>query len=1417
MTTPVPPPPRRRLIGWRDVALFAALTVLPLVLGGRGRLNADTKQYLYLDPGQLLERARSLWDPALGGGTVSHQAIGYLWPMGPYYWLADAAGVPDWIAQRVWIGGIQLAAALGVLAFLRHLAPRHTAQLVAAGLYGLSPFVLGHVTGQSGLLLPFAALGWLALCVALAIERGGWRWPAAFALVVTTCGSLNGSSTFFVLLGGLLWIPYTVLVTRTSTLRSGVVLLAKLGGLTFVTQLWWLVAYAVGGGYGLPILSVTENVRTTSGTTSAMEVLRGLGYWFFYGRDKLGPWLDGIAPPYIGLGLLAFTLTLPLVVLVLGGLARWTARAYFGALVVVGSAISIGAFPEPGSPFGSLFESLSRNSDLVLSLRNTQRAAPLVILGLAGFVAAGGAALQRRHTRVGAAVLVAVAVLVAGALPAQWRAGLIAERFHREEVAPAWTDAAAHLDGGGRGRVLELPGIDFASYRWGHTLDPVLTGLTDRDVLFRELVPAGGAAGASLLAAFDSALQEYTLEASAIAPVARLFGVEDIVIRGDLEYERYRTVRPEVAWALATSREASLEKPSVFGTEYRNDADASRPMIDEIELGLPTDVATPPQVAVLSVPDGGRTILSTRSTGASTILAGDGEGVLAAASAGLVDGTSGGPLLLAGTIDQLLASADAIGAGTRYVVTDTNRKRAGRWYSLRENVGATEPVDRGVVLDDPSDARLDVTAGRGAGERTVAEYRGAERIWANSYGNPFTLLPEDRPVNAFDGDPLTSWRLDMISRDDLPLLGITLPAPVSAAEVTLVPVTNRPGTTAPVRVRVTLDGRRVFEALAVSPPEELSVPLDGKPFTTLVVEVLSWTTGGGPVGVADVRIPGVEVDEVLRLPTDTLGSLGPRTGESPLAIVLTRHRANRAEVVRRDPEPALARTFALAGPASFVVRGTARLNAGAADALLDRVAGLPDATAGGWTARSSEHLAGSLASRASAAFDGDARTAWTTPFVGLTGQHLELDTGRTTTIDAIDADLVLDDRHSTPTQLRVSADGGSPVVVDLPAGDPSPTVRLQTPLTGRTFRFEIAAAQERQVVDWYTERPVALPVAIAEIRVPDVSPRALPAAFDTACRDDLVAVDGRPVAVRLIGMPEEALSGAAFDVEACAKLVSLGAGPHDVTTAQGLETAIDIDRLVLTTPAWDTDASPSNPPPRISVDDDARATRASGVVESGGEPFWLVLDQSANRGFELSADDATVRGPYPVDSYAAGWLVDPDDAGPLQVDVRWAPQRTVDIALLLSGLGVLVCLVLVVTGRRATETQPLAREEPALVEWREREERGGAASFTSAAVLIGGVSIATAVFVHPFAAPVAGLLTAVIARWPLTGRVLPPLCVAIAAAQMVVFQARRDHRLDGEWPQRFGGAHVAAMIGVLLLGASVAWDAWRRRAEDVEH
>jgi len=1383
----------RRLGTALEVALLASLTVLPQLLGGRGRLNADTKQYLYLDPGDLMARARVLWDARVGGGTVTHQALGYLWPMGPYYWATDQLGVPAWAAQRLWIGGIQLVATLGALVLFRHLgAPRH-ARLAGAVLYGLSPFVLGHVTGQSGLLLPFAALGWLVWTMARAVEEGGWRWPAAFALVVTSCASLNGSSVFFVVLAAVLWVPVAVFDARQATVRQGVAAILRAGGLTVATQLWWLTAYAVGGRYGLPILSVTEQVQTTSFTTSAAEVLRGLGYWFFYGADSEGLWLRDLAPPYLErTALLAVSFAVPLAALALGAVTRWGPRTYFAVLVGLGTVIAAGAFPEPTrSPAGAAFEALSRRSELVLSLRNTQRAGAIVALGLAGLVVGGVAALDRHSRRGATTAAVVVGVLVAAAFPAQWRSGLIAERFHREEIPEAWVDAAAHLDEG-TGRVLEVPGIDFASYRWGHTLDPVSVGLTERPIAARELVPMGGAAGASLLGAMDRSIQEGWAEPGTLATVARLLGASEVLVRNDLEYERYRTVRPGRFWDLVTDPASGLRLDEVFAPGTPNRANPRRPLLDEIELARDPDEPVPPQVAVFDVPGGGREALSARPRRGAVVVDGDGEGIVHAAAAGLLDGLDG-PVLLGADLVRDGGRFDELApAGTAFVVTDTNRKRGERWYALRENVGATEPAEHAAVTDDPSDARLEVVPGQPDAARSVVEWNGAERVWATAYGSALTLVPEERPSNAFDGDPRTAWLVETFQYRPPHRIGIDLDEPLAADHVVLVPPQRRPGARRVTSARVTLDGnRRIDVAIdeATWASGRVRVPLDGRPFERLTVDILGVAPDPGPAGFAEIEVPGLQVTEVVALPTAVLDALGERTRDVPLALVLARHRADPAEPVRADPEPALRRTFDLPAPVALELRGTARVSPRAPEPVTAPLLATGD------VAVASESLPGDLRSHGAAAVDGDRTTAWQTPFVGLVGQWVDVPADPAVAATELTLAVVADRRHSLPTRLTLQG-AGEPVTVDLqafedegaaPGAVAEVTVALPRPVQGERIRLTIDQVEQRTTTDWYTGDPIALPVAIAEVSIAGAGLRSRTAAsIDTGCRDDLLALDGRPLAVRVVGSIDEALDREGLRLEACEGPLRLGAGRHELRAVPGTDTGLDLDRLVLATPAF---AAPdAGPVPSVRVDGTGPAS-ASATIDSDGSPFWLVLDQSNNAGWDLTLDGARVDGPRPLDGHAAAWYVEPDEPGTLRAAVRWAPQRLVDVALALSAAAALGCLALVVAGGRRRRAAVATPPVPAL--GRPRQVR------PAFVVLL--AAVAAGVLVHPLAAVPAAGAALVARRWPWAGRALPVALVAVAAAQVVGFQLRDRHEAAFEWPQHFGGAHVAALLGAVLL------------------
>src|SRR5215213_5736713 len=438
-----PAPALLRLSRAVEVAALAALAYLPFLASSRGRLSADTKQYLYLDPGRLMERATSLWDPQVAAGTVPHQNIGYLFPMGPWYWTFDQLGVPDWVAQRLWLGTVLFAAGAGVLFLLRTLgwrqdgvgdegaedAARRTwlvrltggGALAAAAVYMLSPFVLENAGRFSVLLLPWDGLPWLVGLTQRALRTGSWRHPAVFALVVTVVGGVNATALVLAGLGPLLWIPFAVWVHREVRLRSALATVARIGVLTLACSLWWMAGLAVQGGYGIEILRYTETVKTVAGTSLASEVLRGLGYWFFYGGDKVDPWIESSGRYMESLWLIAVTFALPALAVIAAVVTRWRYRAYFVVLVLVGTAVAVGAYPYEGpSPLGALFKAAARSSSAGLAMRSTARAAPLVILGIAVLVAAGIGAVSRRLPTRAAVGSALVALLAVAAIPPLW-------------------------------------------------------------------------------------------------------------------------------------------------------------------------------------------------------------------------------------------------------------------------------------------------------------------------------------------------------------------------------------------------------------------------------------------------------------------------------------------------------------------------------------------------------------------------------------------------------------------------------------------------------------------------------------------------------------------------------------------------------------------------------------------------------------------------------------------------------------------------------------------------------------------------------------------------------------------------------------------------------------------------------------
>ena len=172
-------------------AVVAGFAYVPLLAVRPGVVTPDTKTYLYLDATRFLSQVAFMWNPTVGLGTVTHEYIGYLLPMGPFFAAIHLLGVPVWVAQRLWLGSILFAAGLGVLYLSRILGLRGPGPAAAALAYMLSPYLLQYAGRISVILLPWAGLPVMLGLTIVALRRGGWREPALFAVVVALVSGIR--------------------------------------------------------------------------------------------------------------------------------------------------------------------------------------------------------------------------------------------------------------------------------------------------------------------------------------------------------------------------------------------------------------------------------------------------------------------------------------------------------------------------------------------------------------------------------------------------------------------------------------------------------------------------------------------------------------------------------------------------------------------------------------------------------------------------------------------------------------------------------------------------------------------------------------------------------------------------------------------------------------------------------------------------------------------------------------------------------------------------------------------------------------------------------------------------------------------------------------------------------------------------
>lgn len=1388
---------------WRgvDTVLFALLSYVPFFFNQPGKVSADTKAYLYLDPQRLLQTATSMWNPDQGFGMVTHQNIGYLFPMGPYFWLAHANGIPTWIAQRFWMGTLLFAAGLGVRKLAQDLGLSRTAAWSAAIPYTLTPFILVNIGRTSAILMPWAGLGWLMLFAIRATRHGGWRNPARFALVVALVGGVNATSILLVGLAPALWIAYAV-CTKEVTWRAGLGTTGKIGLLSLAVSLWWMAGLWAEGRYGINILRYTETIPTVSATSTSSESFRGLGYWYFYGSDQIQLWTQASSAYTAGNIAPLPSFLLPILAIIAGLFVQWRYRLFAAIMAFAGIVIAVGAYPygQP-TPVGSILKWFGENTTAGLAMRSTNRVAPIFILAFALLIGSGIDAIRivRRRHFLNAAV--SVALLSVLALSPLFLGRALAPNLTSPEHLPTYVSEAAKFlnsRGSKANGVLGLPGLDFGYYQWGAYVDSAWPGLLKRPFVTSQVTLQGEPASINLVRGLDGPIQDLVANPRSIAPIAQLLGTGDVLFTFDTQYDRFAGPPPWYIWGLANDPSSSLQPVRAFGPTISDITGTGR-YVNESNLGLGNPTSWPPSLAVYAV-HGVRSLVRTETNGSAAIVAGDGEGLVNIAGVGAFPTSRA--IFYDGTLSPQLLDALTSSPGARLYITDTNQSRQNTFGVLHSSPGYVMQQGERALVPNPAQQTLFAFPNRVPGSQTVAILGGIRSVSASSYGNPIGNNPEQQPYFALDSDVSTSWKTAAFAdaRNSFLQLRLVKPAPINSLHIVQPqdPTTNRWIT----RIGISIDGRHISN---INLPESTRSVTGGEvrfPKTTgrtLKITVLSTTGDHGNlrtmsgVGFASLSSPSWPVvDHSLLMPTSLLRRAGNASTTNQLTLVMTRLRAA-STPPRTDPENSLDRMFDLPNSRSFKLSGNATLNATITDIALDQLIGR---TGGTITKTDSSHrLLGSLTSSSHEAFDGDSRTSWTPTFMFQDGQWISFTTAGVQKITGFKLGIVNDGIHSVPTKMTLSNGTQSFTFktelkpsLNASRGHVDYVTVSTPPLSGTNFRLTIDAADRVQVRDRVTGGINIPPFAIAEISVPGLQSSQTPEKFDTGCQNDLLTVDGQSIPIRISGSTEDALVQRRLDVAMCGPAFTLTAGMHRLATRDGRVSGLNIEQIALNSSGIPGSANP-NLTNRGGSWKSRSTVQATLSPSDGGR--WVVLGQSFSGGWRATINGVDLGSPSLIDGASMGWrLPNKVDAGSTVV-FDWMPQHRVWLALWLSLAGLLVVCGLAFG--RSTRTEWLPPDT------KPRPSRQTAATTRSGVALVGVASLC-ALCVHwillPLLAVGAVWLNARSSRQKLWSFVTTSMFAGATLSTLWTIHAYIVR--DISWPSKVSYANSLTWIGLAM-------------------
>ena len=856
-STTAPPEPGRQALATQDSAVLAwrfrlfasclALVALAFVQKP-GKVVADTKLDLAVDPEGLLRRAVYMWDPEGAFGQLQNQGYGYLFPMGPFFWMGSLVDMPAWAVQRAWYAVVLVVAFLGVVKLAGALGVGTPLTRIIAGFaFALSPRLVTTLGPISVEAWPSAIAPWVLVPLVCGTRRGSpMRAAALSALAIACVGGVNAAAAAAVLPLPALWL----LLQRAGPRRRQLMLWWPV--FTLLGTLWWLVPLFLLGRYSPPFLDFIESAAATTFPTTIFDVLRGTSHWVPYVEAD---WQAGrilLTEPYLIID------TAVVVALGLVGLA-WRGMPHRGFLV---TGFFIGLVIVTAGHLGALqgwwAEDVHGWLDGGLApLRNLHKfdvilRIPLV-LGLAHVVAVAQLRLRRLGDdagpqRVFHAGMVAIAMVAVLGSATPMLAGKFTRVGEFASIPGYWGEAAQWLAERDSGTyALLVPGSSFGSYVWGHPADEPIQPLAGAPWAVRNAIPLAPAGNIRMLDAVESRLNSGEGSPGLARFLARA-GVEYLVVRNDLVRSNDVPEPVLVHQALADSPGIVLE--AVFGPALGGEArlDEGRGPRVVVNHGWQSVY---PAIEIYRVSGAVRAVASTPPP----VVAGGPEDLLRLTDLGVIGDE---PTVLAVDADQSERSE-------RVVLTDGLRLRSAAFGRIHDNDSPT--LTRAEAAQERRASREYVL---GPDDRwaTVARFEGLREIRASSSRSDLGVLggqPQHSPFAAVDGDLMTSWISGYRDGPDGPWLELHFERPVVPGRVgiTLGDAAGRDVR----RVQVTTDHAQV-----VSGPLQVEqrgrVALGSRKTRSLRIELAEQSRSyGARLDIAEIEIPGVEVSRPLVLPT----------------------------------------------------------------------------------------------------------------------------------------------------------------------------------------------------------------------------------------------------------------------------------------------------------------------------------------------------------------------------------------------------------------------------------------------------------------------------------------------------------------------------------------------------------------------